>query len=200
MSGDRPAYGSLFSALGAIVLGVAVFLPWYGLSLSAAGTQAAQQAGQQVVAQFGNAALQSQFAGISARFGQLAGHELGAVSAHDALHTISVLLLIVAGVAILLALRPLAGSSSSLPEPGAGWMVLLGLLGGCLVLYRLVSPPLADNVDLTLSPREGAWLALLGAAAMIGGGLWPQRVKRATPSDDELKKAWSSLSGWTPGA
>jgi hypothetical protein len=37
MAGDRPRYGSLVSALGAILLAVSVFLPWYGVSFTAHG-------------------------------------------------------------------------------------------------------------------------------------------------------------------
>jgi hypothetical protein len=59
MVGDRPRYGLLISALGAIVLAVSVFLPWYGVSFTADGLAYAQQIGDQAAAQFGNATLQS---------------------------------------------------------------------------------------------------------------------------------------------
>ena len=50
MTGDRPRYGLLVSAFGAVVLAVAVFLPWYGVSFTAAGIAFAQQAGDQAAA------------------------------------------------------------------------------------------------------------------------------------------------------
>ena len=59
MAGDRSRYGLLVSALGAIVLALSVFLPWYGVSFTASGIAVAEQAGDQFAAQFGNAALQS---------------------------------------------------------------------------------------------------------------------------------------------
>ena len=55
MAGDRPRYGLLISALGAILLAVSVFLPWYGVSFTATGLAYAQQIGDQAAAQFGNA-------------------------------------------------------------------------------------------------------------------------------------------------
>jgi hypothetical protein len=199
MSGHRPAYGSLATVLGGIVLAVSVFLPWYGVSLTATGLQAAQQAGDQIVSQFGNAALQSDWAGLHARFSGLAGHELAAVSAHDVLSNISVALLILAGIAILLGLLHLAGPDSTLPDPGSGVTAALGLIAACLVLYRILVRPISGNDFVTMPLREGVWLALLGAAAMVAGGVWPRRLQRDAASNADLRKAWSSLSGWTPG-
>ena len=57
---SRQRYGSLVSAIGAILLLVAVFLPWYGVSFTAHGVALAQQAGASFAAQFGNSALQEQ--------------------------------------------------------------------------------------------------------------------------------------------
>src|SRR5437879_6765278 len=104
MRDANPAYGQLVAALGAIVLAVSVFLPWYGVSISARGIEAAQQAGDQVVAQFGNARLQQEWSSQQAGLGVIAGREIASVSARDALHKINVVLLVLAGLAILLAL------------------------------------------------------------------------------------------------
>lgn len=199
MSADRPRYGLLVAALGAIVLAVAVFLPWYGLSLTAGGAGYVQQMESQVVGQFGNAALQSYLGGLHASVSALAGHQLAAVSAHQALKNINVVLLILAGLAIVLALLPLARSGSLVADGGNGASIaLLGAVAVVCVGYRMVVPPNAADGLLALSLREGAWLALLGALAMIAGGLWPGRVGASRAVTVKAESVWSEMSGWTP--
>ncbi len=197
---QRSRYGSLVSALGAIVLAVSVFLPWYGLSFSAAGVALAQQLSSEVAHQFGNAALQGYVSGVHADLGALAGHQFAAVSAHQVLKRINVLLLILAAGGILLALVPLARSQAA-PTGGEGsWIALLGVLASLLVAYRMVHPPGSAQDFISFSLREGAWLALLGSLAMTAGVFLPSRTAAATGSTAELQGAWSSLSGWTPEA
>ena len=58
MVGERSRYGLLVSALGAVLLAVSVFLPWYGVSFTANGIALAQQggrAGRRAVRQLGAA-------------------------------------------------------------------------------------------------------------------------------------------------
>jgi len=204
MTGDRPRYGLLVSALGAIVLAVAVFLPWYGVSFTAAGIAFAQQAGDQAAAQFGNATLQSYMGEYHATLSTLAGHQFTALSAHQALKDLNVVLLLLAGVAIVIALLALAGagfSSASSPDGHRGPLALLGLVAVACVLFRIVDPPTPDGGVLALSLREGAWLALLGSVAMVAGAFLPERLAaRGSGSSDakKLQSAWSELSGWTP--
>jgi hypothetical protein len=201
MTGDRPRYGLLVSAFGAIVLAVAVFLPWYGVSFTAAGIAFAQQAGDQAAAQFGNAALQSYMGEYHATLGTLAGHQLTALSAHQALKDLNVVLLLLAGVAIVIALLALAGagfSSASSPDGHRGPLALLGLVAAACVLFRIVDPPTPAGGVLALSLREGAWLALLGSVAIVVGVLLPERLVARGSSDAGLQSTWSELSGWTP--
>lgn len=201
MTGDRPRYGLLVSAFGAIVLAVAVFLPWYGVSFTAAGIAFAQQAGDQAAAQFGNATLQSYMGEYHATLSTLAGHQFTALSAHQALKDLNVVLLLLAGAAIVIALLALAGagfSSASAPDGHRAPLLLLGILAAVCVLFRIVDPPTPEGGVLALSIREGAWLALLGSAAMVAGSLWPENLGSRSPSDAKLKSAWSGFSGWTP--
>jgi hypothetical protein len=197
MAGDRPRYGPLLSALGAILLAVSVFLPWYGVSITADGIAFIQRAGAQFAAQFGNAQLQDAVGGLHADLGGLAGRQVAALSAHQALTHISVVLLILAGAGILLALSALARAEQ--PSYG-GPIAILGVVATACVLYRLLDPPNAVSSLVTLSLREGAWLSLLGALAMITGGLLPGGLIRRTASEPSLQDAWSELSGWTPQA
>jgi hypothetical protein len=198
MTADRSRYGPLVSALGAIVLAVSVFLPWYGLSLTANGIAFAQQLGAQAVSQFGNASLQGELGSFHAGLSALAGHELGTVSAHQVLTNISVVLLILAGLGILIALIPLARPEPLSSGGNGGVICLLGAVSLLCVLYRIVEPPNPADGFLSLSLREGAWLALLGSLAMVLGGLGPRRLASSRVSDSKLESAWAGLSGWTP--
>jgi hypothetical protein len=201
MAGDRPRYGLLISALGAIVLAVSVFLPWYGVSFTASGLAFAQQAGDQAAAQFGNATLQSYMGEFHANLSSLVGHQFTALSAHQALKDLNVVLLLLAGAAIVIALLALAGagfSSASAPDGHRAPLLLLGIVAAACVLFRIVDPPAPAGAFLALSLREGAWLALLGSAAIVVGALWPERFGASDPSDAKLESVWSGLSGWTP--
>ena len=59
MSDERPRYGPLVSGLGAAVLGISVFLPWYSVTLTQAGVESAQHTLGAVAQQFGNQSFQS---------------------------------------------------------------------------------------------------------------------------------------------
>ena len=180
------------------MLAVSVFLPWYGLSFTAAGLAFAQQVGDQAVSQFGNATLQSYMGEYHATLSTLAGHQFAALSAHQALKDMNVVLLLLAGAAIVIALMALAGVGSSSVDGHRAPLALLGILAALCVLYRMVDPPSPAGGLLALSLREGAWLALLGSAAMVAGALWPDRPGSPALSDDKLRSTWSELSGWTP--
>jgi hypothetical protein len=198
MPGDRSRYGLLISTLGAIVLAVSVFLPWYGVSFTAAGLAFAQQIGDQAASQFGNATLQSYMSNFHASLNSLAGHQFIALSAHQALKDLNVVLLLLAGLAIAIALIALAGPGFSSSDGHRAPLGLLGAVAAICVLYRMIDRPTPAGDFLALSLREGAWLALLGSVAMVMGALWPDHLDAPTPSEAKLKSAWSELSGWTP--
>jgi hypothetical protein len=199
MDTSAPRYGLLLSALGAIVVAVSVFLPWYSVSLTPSGVSFTQQLSSQVVSRYGNAQLQSYAGELHRRLGSLAGHQLAAVSAHQALKQINVLLLILAAAAILLALFSLARVEHPVVSGEGALISILGLIALACVAFRMIDPPNPASSLLSLSLREGAWLTLAGAVAMIVGGLWPaQHTSGAHASQEKLQDAWSGLSGWTP--
>jgi hypothetical protein len=201
MNGERSRYGLFVSALGAILMAVSVFLPWYSVSLTGAGTALVTHAGEQFAAQYGNASLQALTPSFHGTIAALAGHQLAAISAHQVLKEINVILLILAGLALFDALVPLARNASDVPEGAGGAAVLLGVVAGLLVIYRMVSPPDPAGGIVTLSLREGAWLALLGALTMALGGLWPRVVVPNAPSEPAgANDIWANLSGWTPSS
>jgi hypothetical protein len=195
---DRSPYGFLASSLGAIVLGLAVFLPWYGVALTANGLAFVERADSQAVAQFGNAALQQKLGGLHGELSALAGHQLGSISAHQAFSRIGPLLLIVAGLGILITLLSVVRDQSSDFDATGNWIALLGVIAMLCVLYRMLARPTGEDAYLSMPLREGAWLAFVGAAGMIAGGLWPRRLRAANPIPAKVEDAWSGLSGWTP--
>jgi len=202
MPDDRSRYGLLVSALGAVLLAVSVFLPWYGLSFTNAGLALAQQVGDEFARQFGNASLQSTLTGAHAQLAGLAGHEFISLSAHQVLHNMNVVLLALAAFALLDALVPLVRSGAPLPEGAGRAVVLLGLVAGLCVVYRMVHPPIPTGGVVALSLREGSWLALLGSVMVALGGVWPRSVmlRMAVEADDTAANPFTALSGWTPGS
>jgi len=200
MPGDRSRYGLTVSALGAMLLAVSVFLPWYGLSFTATGVAFVQQLTDHLASQYGNASLQAYIGAQHAGLSALAGHEFTAVSAHQALKNLNIVLLVLATLAVLDALIPLAsGAGSSVPAGGGAAVVLLGALATACVVYRMLHPPTPAGELVALSLREGAWLALLGSLAILAGGLWPRgHGAQEGASETNLDAALSALSGWTP--
>ena len=81
MVDDRAPLGLLIAALGAAVLAVSVFLPWYGVSITASGAASAQQELSTVAQQYGNASFQTGASQFGAEFSSLAGRQLATVSA-----------------------------------------------------------------------------------------------------------------------
>ncbi len=198
MTGSRPRYGLAVSALGAIAVIVAVFLPWYGLSFTTSGIATAQRVGDQVATQYGNAAMQSAIASMHANLSGLAGHELVSLSAHQALSTMNVVLLVLAGLSCAIALLALAGPAAASSEANRFPLAVLGFVAGACIVFRMVDPPTPEGGFFALSLREGAWFALLGAVAIVLGALWPARSPEADASPDAAQAVWAQLSGWTP--
>jgi hypothetical protein len=199
MARDRSRYGLLVSGFGAIVLAVSVFLPWYGVSFTSEGLASVRAFGVQVASQLGDSGLQAQLSGPDAAAGPAPGEQIAALSAHQVLRDLNVVLLVLAGLAMLDALLPLARPASSIPDGAGGSVVLLGAIAAACVIFRMFDRPNPAEGLISLSLREGAWLALLGSLAMIVGGLWPRRGA-VVPDDSAVEAAWRGLSGWSPGA
>jgi hypothetical protein len=194
---SRSTYGLLASAIGAVLLAVAVFLPWYGVSFNAHAIAAAEQAGEQFAAQYGNAALQSHLGSLHTSLTGVVNHEVFALSAHQALSTLNVVLLIIAGLALLIALLALAGPASASSEANRVPLAVLGLLGAACIVFRMVDRPSPAGELISLSLREGAWLALLGCICIAAGAVWTPRAP-ALRTASQANDVWSELSGWTP--
>jgi hypothetical protein len=168
---DRARFGLLLSALGSALLGLAVFLPWYAVTITASGAAAAQQALASVAQAYGNAAFQAQASSLGAGFGAVAGRQVATLSAHQVLTYISAILLLLAGISLLAALLRLAGVAGPL-EGGGGQIAVVGAAATLCVLFRMVERPGAQQDFFALSLSWGVWLALAGGVAIVVGGLW----------------------------
>jgi hypothetical protein len=202
MSDDRPGYGPLIATASAATLVVSVFLPWYGVSLTANGTAYFQQVTDRVITQWGNAALQSRLGATNAKVSGLAGHQLTTLSGHQALKYTSIVLLLLGGVGFLLALLRLVDSPGRLSAKGSS-LVGLGALATICVLFRMGVPPSAPGQFaeyFSLSLHYGAWLALVSSLGVVLGSLGPRTVSPRAGSAGESQNVWAELSGWTPEA
>jgi len=170
MVDDRAPLGLLIAAIGAAVLAISVFLPWYGVSITASGAASAQQELATAAQQYGNASFQTTASQVGAQFSSLAGRQVATVSAHDVLKDLSPLLLILAGISLLASLLRLAGVIGLL-EGGGGQIAVAGSAAALCVLFRILERPGAEANLVSLSLGWGIWLALLSTAAIVGGGL-----------------------------
>ncbi len=196
MARDRLRYGPAIATIGAAVLAVSVFLPWYSYRLTAQGAASAQQALDSVAAQFGNTAFQDQAKTIGSGFGALAGQQVATVSAHDAFKDFYLVLLILAAIAFFAALARLAGTELSAWASG-GQIALVGLLAALYVAFRMVDRLTPPDETFTVSLGLGIWLALGSSLAIIVGAMWPNSAGGQADSA-QLAEAWEGFSGWTP--
>jgi hypothetical protein len=202
MPDDRPGYGPLIATASAAMLAVSVFLPWYGVSLTASGTAYFQQVTDKLVTQWGNAALQNQLGAANARVSGLAGRQLATLTGHQALKYTSILLLLLGGVAFLLALLRLMDSPKLLSAKGTS-IAGLGVLATIVVLFRMGEPPSAPGQFaeyFSLSLHYGAWLALVSSLGIVLGSVGPSMVSPREAPERDGQSLWAELSGWTPDA
>lgn len=178
----RPSRGLLVSALGSAVLAVSMFLPWYSVSITAAGAAEAQQQLAGVAQQYGNANLQAMASEVGAGFSSVAGRPLVTLSAHQALKDLSVVVLLLAGVALVASLLRLA----DVAEVSGDQIAVVGFVALLCVLFRMLSPPSANTDAVSLSLGWGSWLALVAAVAIVVGGIWTPSgdARSASPAPD----------------
>jgi hypothetical protein len=162
-------YGLLISALGAAVLALSVFAPWYGVSITANGADAARAELVAVARQYGNTTFQARANQVGAEFKALEGRQIATVSAHEILKRESWILLLLAGVALLASLLRLVNARGRLAAHGSQ-ISLLGTAASLVVIIRMVFRPDLPVDFISLSLNWGIWLALLSSAAVFFGG------------------------------
>jgi len=168
MASDRARLGLVGAALGAALLAVSVFMPWYGITITPAGAAYAQGALSDAAARYGNANLQAEAATVGSSFSSVAGHQLGTVSAHEVLKTVSIVLLVLAALAGIGALLWLAEIETPI-EVSPGQIATVGVLATLVVVFRMVDRPSGAEQLFALSLGWGSWLALLSSLAIVGG-------------------------------
>jgi hypothetical protein len=175
---DRKGLPAVLTLGGGVVLAIAVFLPFYAVTFTASGVAMAQQNLNSVAQQFGNSAFQSTANSVGSQFGSLVGKQLGTASSHQVMKYISVVLLVLAGIAILVTMVRLTGTTTqSAPR---GTLALIGFAATLCIVFRMLVRPSTDGVfAITLS--WGAWLALASSIAIIVGDLLPGGATQVHP-------------------
>lgn len=197
MSEDRSRTGLSVSIIAAIALLASALLPWYGVSLTPRGASLLDEAGERFASEYGNAALQAKAGAAHATIATLVGHQLTTLTAHRAHGTIGVMLIVLGGLALVIALTTLLPSDVAIPKVGREAIALLGVLAALVSLYGLIQPPTVAEGYFAYSLKPGPWIALLASLSLVAGGMWPRRLA-GPPSEMQLQDALSSLSGWTP--
>jgi hypothetical protein len=111
----------------------------------------------------------------------------GSLDAWDTFGPGLVFVMLAAASAIVLFLAALTERSTALPVASAVWTFTLGLLAVIAAFVRVLERP-----DHSTSLCVGAWLALAGAVAILGGAWQSMRDERrslyapATPEPSEI--------------
>ena len=147
MGANRATGALLVAAVGAAVLLVATFQPWYAVRTSPAGAAVLRQ--QHVTVVSGS------------------GHLTARLTARQALTNVSTALIVLAGLALFLSALRLGG----VIEGSGGGIAAFGLVAACCVGFRMWHPPNPAPGYIAFSLSWGSWFALLGALAVVVGGL-----------------------------
>jgi hypothetical protein len=169
---SRAPSGLLLAVVGAAVVAIATFQPWYGVRVTPAGVAAAKRQIASVGPQYGSSAFQSLANEVGSRVKIVAGPRVATLSAHQSMKHTSELLLFLAGAALLASLWRLAG----MLDGGGGLIAFFGVVAFASVLYRMLVPPNPAVGYISLSLTWGTWLTLIGAMAVVVGGIWTPRA------------------------
>jgi hypothetical protein len=166
---DRPIYRPMRSnreraGLGIATLGAAAMLaslwqPWYRFQLPSDLVERVNQ-----------------FAGQFGNFGALIRQGAASLEQHGPFHLsgwlvfrgFDVMLCLLAVFGLILGLQALATSGRIVLVPEGKAFAVLGAVAAALTVYHMVHVPLPGGV---LAVDRGAWIALVGAGAMIAGGV-----------------------------
>ncbi len=99
----------------------------------------------------------------------------GKLSAWSTFGPAVVLLMLASIAALVLFFATLTQSSPALPVAAGVWSVVFALLGAIAAIVRVLERP--DHATMLCA---GAWLALIGAAAMLAGSWWSMSDERTS--------------------
>ncbi len=159
MRSSRERLGVSIASLGAAAVLLSLWLPWYRFQLSDELVQRLNG----LSAQFGN-------------FGSVLRQGAAELAAHGPFHLsgwtifrgFDVALCLIAAGGLLLGLQALGAPGRLVLVPEGQSLAGLGLVAGVLTSYHLFKRPAPHEI---LALDRGAWVALVGAGAMLGGGL-----------------------------
>ena len=170
MRSSRSSLGALLAGLASIVLAIDTWQPWYALRLPTA--------------------LLDNLDALASEFGAFGGYLHAGVAyarqsgpipltAHDAFHSIDVLLVLIAAAVLGIVLAGLSRGRPVFADGDGGAVAGLGAAAFCLVAYRLVDPPGPAGV---LELRPGIWVALVASGLVCAGGLLSRESAPAAPA------------------
>jgi hypothetical protein len=167
MHATRATGGLLVAAIGAAAVALATYQPWYAVGITSARGTGAEQQIASVAHQYGSPALLSMANRVGPHISQVAGRPAVTLSAHQSLHWVGTVILVLAALAALVSLLRLAG----MLQGNGGVIAFLGVIAAGCTVFRLHQPPNPAPGYLSLSLSWGGWVALVGAVAVVVGGL-----------------------------
>jgi hypothetical protein len=189
MSDSRLRPGHLVALAGAAVTAVALWLPWYAVTLPP---------------ELRRAAADRAAGTLPGTLGELARELIAVLPNHveatgwQALDGVDVALLVIAAIvaAVVLLAAGAAGPGLQVDEAGAARVAsVAGAAATGFVLLKLVDQP--DPAGM-VSVRYGAWVALAGGVLMLAGGRMASRdVARPAPLAP-VPPAYTPPSGTSP--
>jgi hypothetical protein len=183
MSSRRETQGLTVAAIGAATLAASLWLPWYSFRIPAAAIDSAEQFARQLGAL---GPLVTAGAKLASQLGPL--H----LTAWHALSTTPGVVLAVAVIAGGLSVLELTGRATSVARPTA----LAGIVGVALVGYRILDHPGGGF----LHPAWGIYLALVGAIAIVAGGVIAGQESTVGSDWSTASPGWSASGpGWSTG-
>jgi hypothetical protein len=177
------------SALGAVVLGVSLWLPWYAVHLpEALGRELDRQTqGSPAIGQLARELIAVIPSGLT-------------VTAWQTFETADVALAACAGIVLSMVVAVSSGTRD--PGAAARFALAAGTAAAVLVAVKIASPPgPAELLEL----RYGAWVALAGALLVAAGGLAAgqapafERPSPAAPAAAEAPPSAGAPLPWDAG-
>jgi hypothetical protein len=175
------------------LLAVSVFLPWYALTLTAAGAAEAKQGLNSVAQSFGNAMFKGMVTSLGGTFDTLVGHQFATVNAHQALKVISVVLLALAAIAVIAALMNLSGVSQF--SSHRGQLSLVGTVAAVCVVFRMIETPVPTDGIFSVSLSWGIWVALGSSLTIVAGDLLTRSARSISNETAEMARAHNVVGG-----
>jgi hypothetical protein len=210
MNSSRSSAGAQLSGVGALILLVSLWLPWYAIRMPDALRDAFKGLGDGAAGQTsssgGDNGFAQAFSGFLSGIAEAMPEEISA-KGWTALDGADVALTAISAIAILLALSfSSAGLVRIAPADAGRGMIALGAIALVIVGYHIASPPGGDapaifGEDL-VKLQYGLAVAAFGAVCLIAGGAMaqaapkPQRETVGAPLEPLATEPYEPLPGY----